>query len=87
MLSTDEIKQKAAIYAADFIKNEMIVGLGTGSTAYWLIQELGKRTRQGLHITVIPTSKKTLTLATELNMPITDLSNPSSRATLSIARE
>ncbi len=75
MLTTDEIKQKAAIYAADFIKNGMIVGLGTGSTAYWLIQELGKRVQQGLYITVIPTSKKTQTLATELNMPISDLND------------
>jgi ribose 5-phosphate isomerase A len=75
MLSTDEIKKMAAIYAADFIQNEMIVGLGTGSTAYWLIEELAKRVKKGLHITVVPTSKKTQMLATELNMPMIDLNS------------
>ena len=75
MLSTDEIKKKAAIYAADFIQNEMIVGLGTGSTAYWLIEELGKRVKEGLRINVVPTSKKTQMLATELNMPVIDLNS------------
>ncbi|HEY6976097.1 MAG TPA: ribose-5-phosphate isomerase RpiA [Chitinophagaceae bacterium] len=75
MLSTDEIKKKAAVYAADFIQNEMIVGLGTGSTVYWLILELGKRVKEGLSITIVPTSKKTQMLATELNMPIVDLNS------------
>src|SRR4051812_25316840 len=75
MLTTDEIKKKAAIYAAGFIKNEMIVGLGTGSTAYWLIEELGKRVKEGLRINVVPTSKKTQMRATELNMHVIDLTS------------
>jgi ribose 5-phosphate isomerase A len=75
MLSTDEIKKKAAVYAADFIKNKMIVGLGTGTTVYWLIEEVGKRIREGLDIAIVPTSKKTQMLATELNMPIIDLNS------------
>jgi ribose 5-phosphate isomerase A len=75
MLSTDEIKKHAALYAAGLIKNEMIIGLGTGSTVYWLIQELGKRVLQGLQITIVPTSKKTELLAAELNIPTTDLNN------------
>ena len=75
VLSTDEIKKKAAVYAADLIKNEMVVGLGTGSTAYWLIEELGRRVNEGLRINVVPTSKKTQTLATELNMPVIDLNS------------
>jgi len=75
MLSTDEIKKKAAVYAVDFIKNKMIVGLGTGSTVYWVIEEVGKRIKAGLDIAIVPTSKKTQMLATELNMPIIDLNS------------
>lgn len=75
MLSTDEIKKNAAVYAADFIKNEMTIGLGTGSTVYYLIQELGKRVLQGLEVTVVPTSKHTQTLASQLNIPLKDLND------------
>jgi len=74
-LSTDEIKRNAGIYAADFIKNGMQIGLGTGSTVYYLIQEMGKRVRQGLQVTVVPTSKQTETLARQLNIPLADLND------------
>lgn len=75
MPNTDEIKKRAAVYAADFIRNEMIIGLGTGSTAYWLTEELGKRVKEGLHINVVPTSKHTQMLATELSLPVIDLNS------------
>ena len=32
------LKQLAGEYAANFVKDGMKVGLGTGSTAYWAIQ-------------------------------------------------
>ncbi len=73
MPGIDEIKKRAGIHAADLVQNDMIIGLGTGSTVYWLIQELGKRIQQGLRITIVPTSKKTQVLASELKMPVTDL--------------
>jgi ribose 5-phosphate isomerase A len=38
-----------------------------------LIQELGKRVQQGLQVTVVPTSKQTEILATQLNIPLADL--------------
>lgn len=75
MLSTDEIKKSAAVYATDFIKNEMTIGLGTGSTVYYLIYELGKRVQQGLQVTVVPTSKQTQALASQLNIPLKDLND------------
>jgi ribose 5-phosphate isomerase A len=75
MPGTDEIKKNAGVYAADLIENGMLIGLGTGSTVYWLIQELGKRVQQGLHVTVVPTSMQTQTLASSLNIPLTDLNN------------
>jgi ribose 5-phosphate isomerase A len=53
----------------------MTIGLGTGSTVYYLIQELGKRVQQGLQVTVVPTSKQTETLAKQLNIPLEDLND------------
>lgn len=73
MLSPGEIKKKVAIYAADLVKKGMIIGLGTGSTVYWLIQELGKRVKQGLTIEIVPTSVQTQQLAQECGIIIADL--------------
>ncbi len=73
MLSQEEIKKNTGIYAADLVKQNMVIGLGTGSTVYWLLQELGKRIEQGLQITVVPTSRQTEQLAKEAGLPVTDL--------------
>jgi ribose 5-phosphate isomerase A len=73
MLSPDEIKKKVSIYAADLVKQGMIIGLGTGTTVYWLIQELGKRVKQGLEIEIVPTSTQTQQLAQEAGILIADL--------------
>lgn len=59
MLTQDEIKQKLGVYAADFIQQDMLIGLGTGSTVYYLLKELGKRKQQGLHFTAVCTSVQT----------------------------
>lgn len=59
MLTQDEIKQQLGIYAADFIKNDMLIGLGTGTTVYYLLKELGKRKQQGLTFTAVCTSLQT----------------------------
>ncbi len=56
----DRAKFAAAQCAADFVENGMRVGLGTGSTAAWLIRRLGTRVREdGLGIIVVPTSTRT----------------------------
>ena len=75
MSSSDEIKKRAGIYAADFVESGMTIGLGTGSTVFFLIEELGKRVAQGLQLTVIPTSNKTEAMARQLNMSIADLNH------------
>ena len=46
MLTQDDIKQKLGIFAADFIKQDMTIGLGTGTTVYYLLKELGKRKKE-----------------------------------------
>ncbi|KRF02479.1 ribose 5-phosphate isomerase [Paenibacillus sp. Soil766] len=48
----------------------MIVGLGTGSTAYWAIQGLGARVQNGLHIQAVATSVASENLAKELGIPL-----------------
>ncbi|HDR7794692.1 TPA: ribose 5-phosphate isomerase A [Bacillus luti] len=68
-------KQLAGEYAADFVKDGMKIGLGTGSTAYWTIQKLGKRVKEGLSIQAVPTSKETELLAQQLNIPLISLND------------
>lgn len=72
-MSKEEAKKRAAVYAADFVRSGMKIGLGTGSTVYWLIEELGNRIKQGLNISVVPTSTQTQLLAKRLNIPVIDL--------------
>lgn len=73
MLTQDEIKQLVAKQAAQLVQNNMTVGIGSGSTIYYLIQELGKRVKKGLFFRAIPTSKKTAALAAAENIPLAEL--------------
>jgi ribose 5-phosphate isomerase A len=75
MLSAPEIKEKLGREAASLIAHGMTIGLGTGSTVYSLIHEIGKRVRQGLQVIVVPTSLQTETLALDLGITITSLNN------------
>ncbi len=72
-MSRDEVKKEVGVYAAGLIKQGMTFGLGSGSTVYWLIEELGKRVKQGLEITAVPTSLQTKELANKVNIPVSDL--------------
>ena len=51
----------------------MTIGIGSGTTVYWLIQELGKRVTQGLNIKAVPTSKQTSDLAKQAGITVLDL--------------
>src|SRR5690625_4169420 len=68
-------KQRAAEKSVSYIKDGMIVGLGSGSTVNLMLKELGKRVKEGLNIKGIPSSKKTERLANELGIPLTDFSS------------
>ena len=57
---SDRSKYACALRASALIENGMKVGLGTGSTAYWLVYHLAERVRsEGLEFVGVPTSKKT----------------------------
>ncbi len=64
------MKRIAAEYAVQYIEEGMKVGLGTGSTAYWAIQRIGERVKEGLSIQAVATSKASERQAKELGIPI-----------------
>lgn len=66
-------KQIAGEKAAEYVKEGMIVGLGTGSTAYWAIKKIGEMVKNGLDIWAVPTSEETTNLAHELDIPLVSL--------------
>ena len=60
----DKAKFAAAKRAVEFVEHGMMVGLGTGSTAAWMVRCLGELVREeGLNITGVPTSSRTAQLA------------------------
>jgi len=73
MHSAEDIKKLVGTYAAQFVEQDAVIGLGTGSTVYWLLQELGNRIKQGLRFTAVPTSSQTLKIGKELGINFTEL--------------
>jgi ribose 5-phosphate isomerase A len=73
MSDADQLKAAAAESAAALVTDGMIVGLGSGTTAAMAVNALGRRVRDGLHITGIPTSESTSAQARALGIPLTDL--------------
>lgn len=65
-------KKIAGERATNYVAHDMIVGLGTGSTAYFAIVRLAERIREeSLRIRCVPTSERSATLARELGIPLT----------------
>lgn len=63
-------KEAAGRRAAELVKDGMVVGLGTGSTAAYAIRTLGERIARGLKITAVSSSIASEVLARELSIPI-----------------
>lgn len=73
MSTQDQLKKAVGEKAASLVKDGMKVGLGSGSTVYWLVRALGERIKQeGLHIEGIPSSVLTGEWAKEFGVPLTD---------------
>ena len=65
------LKEQVGIKVAEFVTDGMIVGLGTGSTAYYFVAELGRRIKEeGLQITAVTTSSVTYEQAEGLGIPL-----------------
>ncbi len=71
----DSFKRSAALKAVEFIRDGMIVGLGTGSTAKHLLIALGERVHAGMKLRGVPTSQETAMLARESGIPLIDTEN------------
>ncbi|MBV9783464.1 MAG: ribose-5-phosphate isomerase RpiA [Acidisphaera sp.] len=71
-MSRDELKRQAAEAAAAEVADGMVVGLGTGSTAAFLIEALIRRVGEGLRIQAIPTSERSAAQARAGGIPLTD---------------
>jgi len=75
---SDLAKLNAAQAALEYIKDGMIVGLGTGSTSAHLVRLLGERVRQGLRVKGVPTSEATRNLAEQVGVPLLEISQVTS---------
>ncbi|MFQ1702557.1 ribose-5-phosphate isomerase RpiA [Loktanella agnita] len=74
MSAADKAKYFAARQAATYVKSGMKVGLGTGSTAEWLVKCLGEMVRdEGLQIQGVPTSERTGALARQVGIKVITL--------------
>ncbi len=70
----DKAKFVAAKRAADLVEDGMRVGLGTGSTAAWLVRCLGEMVRNdGLKFKGVPTSSRTAQLARDQGIEVISL--------------
>jgi ribose 5-phosphate isomerase A len=72
---TDRFKEAAARAAVDLIRTGMVVGLGTGSTVRFALEDIAERLRQGrlAGITGVPTSEETAAIAADLGIPLTEV--------------
>ena len=71
-MSRDAQKRQAAEQAAALVEDGMVVGLGTGSTATFMIEALIARAREGLRIVCIPTSERSAEQARAGGLVLTD---------------
>jgi len=70
-----ELKRQAALAAVAHVESGMKVGLGTGSTAFFAVEEIGARLRRGdlRDIVGVPTSTRTAEQARGLGIPLAGL--------------
>ena len=70
----DKAKYVAAKRSVDYVEDGMRVGLGTGSTAAWMVRCLGDLVREeGLRVTGVPTSRRTADLARQVGIKVVTL--------------
>ncbi|KAB2621441.1 ribose-5-phosphate isomerase 3 [Pyrus ussuriensis x Pyrus communis] len=74
-LTQDDLKKLAADKAVEYVKSGMVLGLGTGSTAAFVVSKLGELLKSGelKDIVGVPTSKRTEDQARQLGIPLSVL--------------
>ncbi|MGT2887219.1 ribose-5-phosphate isomerase RpiA [Streptococcus didelphis] len=67
----EALKKIAGVKAAQYVEDGMTIGLGTGSTAYFFVEEIGRRVKEeGLQVIGVTTSSATTKQAQELGIPL-----------------
>ena len=73
-MEPDDLKRAAADASLAYVKDGMVLGLGTGSTARHVLEGLARRIAdEGLHVLGVPTSLATAQAAKLLGIPLTSL--------------
>ncbi|XP_020688063.1 probable ribose-5-phosphate isomerase 3, chloroplastic, partial [Dendrobium catenatum] len=75
VLSQDDLKKLSAVKAVEYVKSGMVLGLGTGSTAAFVVSEISDLLSSGKlsDIIGVPTSKRTFEQAKSLGIPLSTL--------------
>lgn len=68
-----ELKRQAARKAVEYVKDGMVLGLGTGSTTRYAVEEIGRLVQSGYELVGVPTSLETERQARSLGIPISTL--------------
>jgi len=69
-LLTDEYKRAAAEKALELVQDGMLLGLGSGTTARYFTEGVGRLVASGMRVRGVPTSRETAELAAENSIPI-----------------
>ena len=69
----DDKKRRAAEQALELLKDRQVIGLGTGSTATFVIEGIARRVSERLSVVGVPTSVATARLARALGIPLVEL--------------
>jgi ribose 5-phosphate isomerase A len=73
----DAHKRAAAEKALELVRDGMLLGLGSGSTARYFTEGVGRLVAEGMKVRAVPTSRATAELAAENGIPIfTELIGP-----------
>lgn len=74
MSQSENKKKVVGEKAVEYIEDKMTVGLGSGTTVYWMLKKLGEKVKDGFNVKGIPTSKRTEKWAKQFGIPLTNFS-------------
>jgi ribose 5-phosphate isomerase A len=70
----EDAKKRVAMEAVKLVKDDFVIGLGSGSTAAYMIKEIGRLVSQNkLRVLAVPSSSQAMLLAASSGLPVTTL--------------
>jgi ribose 5-phosphate isomerase A len=70
LIDQDELKRSAAEKALELVQDGMLLGLGSGTTAHYFTEGVGRLVAEGMKVRCVPTSRATAELAAQYGIPI-----------------